>query len=277
MSRPATSRVKVNAPLGMRPSLENRKLSELNIDPSYQRSIDNSTSQTLIRKIAQFWDWGLFQPLVVARRADGTFWVVDGQHRLAAARLRNDMWDLPCVITQHFSPGDEAAAFVALNVQRKPLSRMDLFRAALSAGDDTAVEIQHLIDKAGLSLATHSNPTAWKPGQLYNIGGIIKAHKVHGVKVTGMALRTLAKAFAGDVLQYAGTLFGGIVETIASEMKSAPDDYSPALFELVLQGATQAEWVAEIHKARGANPLLKWDVAAHQVFERAYSEACGEE
>jgi hypothetical protein len=103
MSRAATSRLKVNPQVGQRPTLEFRRLCDLKIDPSYQRSIEIGTSQTLIRRIAMFWDWSLCQPLAVARRADGALMVVDGQHRLAAARLRGDIYDLPCVITAYES------------------------------------------------------------------------------------------------------------------------------------------------------------------------------
>jgi ParB-like chromosome segregation protein Spo0J len=52
--------------------------------------------------------------------------VVDGQHRLAAATLRGDIAHLPCVITSLMPTlGDEAAAFVALNQNRKPLQPLD--------------------------------------------------------------------------------------------------------------------------------------------------------
>jgi ParB-like chromosome segregation protein Spo0J len=70
-----------------------------------------------------FWDWSLCQPLAVAKRDDGGLMVVDGQHRLEAARLRGDIEDLPCVVTAYRNAGDEAAAFVALNQQRRPLAR----------------------------------------------------------------------------------------------------------------------------------------------------------
>ena len=47
---------------------------------------------------------------VVARRSDGGLYVVDGQHRMAAAILRRDIGQLPCVISSYASAGDEAAS-----------------------------------------------------------------------------------------------------------------------------------------------------------------------
>jgi hypothetical protein len=172
VSRPATSRLKVNPVLGSPPTLEWRPVGELLIDPAYQRAIDTGPSQTLIRRIAMFWDWGLCQPLAVSRRPDGALTIVDGQHRAAAAKLRGDVPHLPCVITSYASAGDEAAAFVALNQQRRPLQALDLFKAAVAAEDKEALLILDCIQSAGLSLAPHSNWTAWKPGMVANVGGL---------------------------------------------------------------------------------------------------------
>jgi hypothetical protein len=122
MARAATSRLKVNTPLGSPPTLEWRAVGELLIDDSYQRTVEAAASQALIRRIAMFWDWGLCQPLAVSRRPDGKLLIVDGQHRASAAKLRGDIPHLPCVITSFASAGDEAAAFVALNQMRRPLS-----------------------------------------------------------------------------------------------------------------------------------------------------------
>src|SRR5438270_788977 len=89
----------------------------------------NKPPARLMRRIAANWDWGLCQPLYVARRADGKLYVVDGQHRWAAAKLRGDVWQLPCVVRSFESTEHEAAAFVALNQERTPLTVLQIFRA----------------------------------------------------------------------------------------------------------------------------------------------------
>ena len=270
----ATSRLKCNAPLGLRPSLENCRIFDLNIDPAYQRSTENGSSQSLIRKIAQHWDWALFHPLSVSRRRDGSLYVVDGQHRLAAARLRRDLYDLPCVVTAYDNAGDEAASFVAMNVQRRALGALDLFRAALAADDDASIAIAHLIRKAGLSLATHTNHTAWKPGQIANIGGIRDSYKRFGGEVTGMGLRAVSQAFEGQVLRYAGTLFSGAALYLSTASNEQAFDFD--LFVLVLQGYSQADWIAEIAVEKGRQGV-SWPIAASAVIGRAMAEALGDD
>ena len=134
MNRIALRQSPFNPIRGRRPAPMNCTVGELSVDPSYQRSIDNPSSRALIKKIAREWDWSLFQLLVVSRRPTGELYVVDGQHRLEAARLRGDLHDLPCSVYDFQFVAHEADAFVALNQQRKPLTRLDLFKGAVTGG-----------------------------------------------------------------------------------------------------------------------------------------------
>ena len=78
-------------PAGQLPVLQYCMPAQLAVDAAYQRSIETQESQRLIARIARGWDWRLCQPLVVSLRADRQLYVVDGQHRLEAARLRGDI------------------------------------------------------------------------------------------------------------------------------------------------------------------------------------------
>jgi hypothetical protein len=275
MAKPAPpTRLRFEPIAGIRPSLEWRRVHELQIDSTYQRTIETDRSRTLINRIAQAWDWNLCQPLAVAKRGDGSLMVVDGQHRLAAARLRNDIWDLPCVVTAYDGAGEEAAAFVALNQQRRPLSKLELFKASLVAGDEEARAVMRLIEGAGLSLAQHTNWVAWRPGALANISGIRACYRGNGPEVTAAALAAIAGGFPSAVLRFAGTIFPGLASFIASEAEEKrPVDQE--LLIMVLQGAGQEQWVSEIlleQAATGANRRA----ACEAVVARAYAEAVAE-
>ena len=215
---------------------------QLEIDPRYQRSIDNTESQALIAEIALSWHWGRAQVLTVARR-DGKLFVVDGQHRLAAARLRGDIQQLPCLIEEFSDVAEEAALFNDLNSKRRPVSAVDKFRAALVAGDAECVAVGAALERAGLSLAPHSNPTAWKPGQVANIGGIRAAWRTNGAAATELALTLLADAFAGKVLTYAGTIFPGLAAVCAGpDGKGVIGDDELRRLLAVLKSKTQGQW-----------------------------------
>jgi hypothetical protein len=278
MARAATSRLKVNPPLGSPPTLEFRPVGELLIDASYQRSIDAAASQTLIRKIAMFWDWGLCQPLAVSRRPDGKLTIVDGQHRAEAAKLRGDIPHLPCVITSYSSAGDEAAAFVALNQMRRPLSALDLFKAAVAAEDTDALVIVDCLKRAGLSVAPHSNYTCWKPGMVANVGGLKECLRAKGQPVLRDALKVLARAYDGQILRYAGTIFPGIAHIVANERQGCDsaeiiqgrEQFMPGMIDMV-NASTQKEWSDDIIKLAPEHPRGRRG-AAWVVFEKAWGE-----
>lgn len=270
MARPATSRLKVNPPLGRMPVLQFIPPEELAIDSSYQREIETGPSQTLIRKIAQHWNWDLCQPLVVSRR-DGTLYVIDGQHRLQAAKLRRDIQQLPCVVVEYANAADEAASFVHLNQQRRALSKLDVFKAAVASEDPEALAILSALKDAGLSIAPHSNFTTWKPGMVSNIGGIESAWRRHGAAVVRDALRVLGKAFKGQVLRYAGTIFPGIVALRASQ--GATCELGP-LTDL-LASREQKDWRSAMMNRRADNPDLRYGAASALAVAEACEELTG--
>jgi hypothetical protein len=273
-ARAATSRLKVNPPLGAPPTLEWRAVGELLIDSAYQRSIDTGPSQTLIRRIAMYWDWGLCQPLAVSRRPDGALTIVDGQHRASAAKMRGDIPHLPCVITAYGCAGDEAAAFVALNQMRRSLNALDLFKAALAAGDDTAVSITRILKNNGLSVAPHSNHTCWKPGMVSNIPGIQRCFRIYGEKITDASLEALARGFHGQVLRFAGTIFPGIPRFIAGQIKEGKVVDRSRLAEAIAM-FTQQQWKTRIFEEQARANGLERPVAAMRSIASAYYALTG--
>jgi hypothetical protein len=271
MARAATSRLKVNPALGTPPSLEWRAVGELLIDSSYQREIDTGPSQTLIRRIAMFWDWGLCQPLAVSRRPDGLLLIVDGQHRASAAKLRGDIPHLPCVITNYASAGDEAAAFVALNQQRRPLSALDLFKAAVAAEDKEALLITECLASAGCSMAPHSNINSWKPGMLQNVGGLKECLRTKGEEILREALIILGEAYRGERLRYAGTIFPGIAHIVWNEHQRSTEEKFGARMIAMVKTSTQKEWAARIVKLAPEHFRGRRG-AAWQVFAEAWRD-----
>ncbi|MBW8858598.1 MAG: ParB N-terminal domain-containing protein, partial [Caulobacter sp.] len=139
------------SPVGSQPSIEWVHLVRLSVDESYQRTTENATSRRLIASIAAKFDWRLCAPLVVARRADDSLVIIDGQHRWMAAALRDDIPQLPCCIFRYASKEEEARMFILANRARKPMNRLDDYFAALAAADEDALEMQQLVTSAGLT------------------------------------------------------------------------------------------------------------------------------
>jgi len=275
MSRPATTRLKVNPATGTLPVLQYCAPEQLQIDSDYQRSLETGQSQGLIRRIAVHWDWGLCQPLIVARRADGGLYVVDGQHRLAAAKLRGDIWQLPCVVSSYRNAAEEAACFVALNQQRRPLGRLDVFKAALAAGDEEAQQVVAALEEAGLRLASSTNLNLIPPGALSNIGGLQACLRTHGRAVLVASLDVLAQAYKDQVLRYGGTIFPGIAEIVSVEMKADPGFADGELFAVMTEmigGCEQVQWYRDTLAAVAHDPNLNRPAAARKVIGDAWKD-----
>lgn len=280
MASPKPAKLKVNPPLGRMPVLQFLPPAELGIDPAYQRSAEGGDSQALIRRIAQDWDWDLCQPLVVARRQQDqgeAFYVIDGQHRLLAAKLRGDIAQLPCNIRSYPNVSAEAASFVKLNQQRKPLSKLDLFKAAVASGDEEACAIVEAMEDAGLRVAPHGNPAAWKPGMVSNISGIEASWRKHGKRRTATALRALSSAYAGQVLQLAGTIFPGIAAVSFDEHIRNKIFLHDRLekFITMLAIRSQDDWRKDISALRVDNTGLSLSAASERVIRDAWARANG--
>jgi hypothetical protein len=269
---------------GNLPVLQYLSPAQLQIDPSYQRSIDNGQSRNLIARIAREWNWDLCQVLVVSRRGSpesrasgeqGLF-VVDGQHRLQAARARPDIAQLPCVVATYASAQEEAAIFAKLNRQRTPLKAIDIFKAAVAGKDAEACKLMSLIAQAGLTLATSTNNVDQKPGAVSNIGGIREAKRLYGDKATVKALRIMRLGFAGQVRRYAGTIFGGIAGLVGDAAK-AGNPISESLLVAVLAGQEQGDWYREIMGHKAKFPEMRTPVAATHIVTTAYEEAASDD
>jgi hypothetical protein len=126
--------------------------SVLHIDETYQRA---GINQKAIR-IAREWSWvGCGVILVAQRGAD--YYVIDGQHRVSGAKRRADITELPCAVYQTSGPKEEASGFLMANTERKALSAIDKFYAAITAGDPNAIETRALLDDLEIELVASTN------------------------------------------------------------------------------------------------------------------------
>ncbi|WP_260928186.1 DUF6551 family protein [Novosphingobium sp. 9] len=250
---------------GNPPSVENRNPAELNLDDSYQRSTDNGASMALIKRIANGWDWRMCLPLVVSKRDDGSLWVIDGQHRLAAAKLRGDIPFLPCCVGVYGSVADEAAMFVAMNRARKPMNRLDDFHAALAASDADALEIQQLVTDAGLTVARNTAVAAWSAGDIAFTASIATTLRKHGAIIVSAALTNLAEAFPQQKMIHSGSIFLGLVKVLASP----PAAFDPDRLLQALKRYTAEEWGSFLTGLRGGDTRAS---AIRDALMMAYEE-----
>lgn len=222
-------------PLGHPPTVRHIPVGDLHIDPRYQRSAETPQSRTMIAKMAHGWDWRLCMTLMVSER-DDRFYVIDGQHRLLAARLRGDLGLLPCCIMAFDSVEEESQMFVQANKNRKKLTTVDMFRAAVAAGSEAETETAQLIADAGLKVSDHTNRHSLAPGALTIVSGVARALKVHGRPIVSAALTAMGEAFGDQPIPRAAMLFGALINLFHD------DTTDPDLLAETLKTMTASEW-----------------------------------
>lgn len=273
------------APLdpGPPPRIEWLPVDGLVIDERYQRDVSGRASQTLIRRIAAGWRWALFQPLTVAesslaRPDDGTPWegrpvhaVIDGQHRLEAAR-RCGFERLPCYIIDAASVELQAASFIALNRDRRAMLPTQLHRAAVVAGDADAVQIERVCGLAGVTVARTGRPEGLPPGQTLAVQKIRFCIARYGEKIAADALRLVREAAGPTRDQLRAEIIAGVAWLLSRRDWCPPLGFDEATFRRVLGQQQAQDW---LHKARERKRSAGGSTveAFAELFARAYRKA----
>lgn len=250
---------------GTPPSIEFIHVDDLKVDMDYQRSIENHASRRLIASIAANWDWRLCTPLAVSRRGDERY-VLDGQHRLAAAKMRGDLPHLPCSVANYGGPADEAAMFVAANRARRAINRLDDFHAALVAGDEDALEVRKAIEAAGLKVARQTGSQSWLPGEVAFTSSVQKVVGKHGEDIVTEALTAIALAFKGEVLSNGASIFLGLTRILISP----PDGLDRQRLYGALTRHSMKDWGGYVQGIKGGDLRAQTMRAA---IMKAYADA----
>ena len=118
-----------------------------------QRPISRSALFAHIDKVKGF-DWNLFGYItVVYNPKTDTYKVLDGQHRLAKARLLTDVKDVPALVIETDDPIYESKLFAYYNgLATKNLTREELYKAEVLAMDSKALYFKDVIESANLSI-----------------------------------------------------------------------------------------------------------------------------
>lgn len=158
-------RIPASVDPGPAPMLQWIRVADLIVDDGYQRPLGKS-NWTAIQKIAANFLWSRFQPLLVAPVEGGRFAIIDGQHRAHAALLCG-IAQVPAVAVM-VGREEQSRAFAWVNSQTIKVTAWQVFKAALSAGEDWAVRADRAVAAAGCRLMTYNNSGAnKKAGEIY--------------------------------------------------------------------------------------------------------------
>lgn len=166
-------------------------VNRLHVDPDAQRDLDEKR----VEKYARNWSDSLCGALNVATDEadpqDATdFNVYDGQHRWAAGVLAGKD-RLPCVVTYGVSRREQAELFLLNNSQRRAVDKHHLYRVALTAEWQWAVEIEETLTTLGLQVGRWGSRTTIRA-----VDGIRRIHSMGGQDLLARTLLVLRRAFS---------------------------------------------------------------------------------
>jgi hypothetical protein len=121
--------------------------SKLQINDDYQRDLSHNKVLFMSRN----WSWLACGALIIAER-DGEYWVIDGQHRWAAAVKRADILHMPCIVFKVDSIKTEAKGFLDANTGRKPVTAIGKYKAMIVIGDEGARLVNDALAKYGIKI-----------------------------------------------------------------------------------------------------------------------------
>jgi len=128
---------------------------ELKVDHTYQRVLN----QQVINRITQNWNWVACGTLIISMRQNGSYFIIDGGHRHAAALELREIRELPCLVFELSSVTAEAIGFLSANSDRKQIGPMAAFKAELLTGSARALIVDELAREAGRSVGQPSDKT----------------------------------------------------------------------------------------------------------------------
>ena len=126
------------------------KLDELNVDPKFQRPLN----EKFVQKMVDNYDEKMVGALVVNKRFDGTYSLIDGQHRKVMLQ-RKDRKQATCVVFE-VDVMEEGKLFVALQKERRPVSAIEQHNVLVNSKDELAVRIDRVTRNNGFTISGSS-------------------------------------------------------------------------------------------------------------------------
>lgn len=193
-------------------------VSELRVDGAYQRPLGRE-NWTHIRKIAAEFHWSRFGALQVAPLPGGGYAVVDGQHRAHAAAICG--FDSVPALVVPMDRAEQARAFARVNGAVVKITPLQIYRAALAAGEDWAVGARGAVEAAGCVLMTFNKSAEQKkPGEVFAVGLIRRMVEAGEAEAVTLGLGALRRSSEGQFAEmWSSAVLGPWLGVLASSVR----------------------------------------------------------
>jgi ParB-like chromosome segregation protein Spo0J len=132
---------------GRQRKLEVVRIDDLRVDHRYQRELNQALVERILDGRGGGYDLVAADVITVAKRPNGELFIVNGQHRAAAAKIAGEA-EMLAFVYDGLSIEQEADLRLKSNTRRSDTS-LERFWGMVAAGDQEAIGLRDLIETAG--------------------------------------------------------------------------------------------------------------------------------
>lgn len=214
---------------GPKPQLAWVPINRLSVDMAYQRSLESARSQTLIKRIAEGFDWALFGTVMLAPLALDSWELMDGQHRVAGARLAG-VTEVPATIIQAPTLRQRARIFADANRRRVAMNAFALHHSMVVSGDPETLRIAELCRLGGVEVPRSAAHAAnLKPNQTLALGALKRLAAEPELEGGRRSLKILRQAFPEEPGSLRAHLILGVREWLRAHWHASDAGVAEAL------------------------------------------------
>lgn len=141
----------------------------------------------------------------IINHRDGIYWVLDGQHRIAALKQFGfgDKDTVDCEVYEDLSDADMAEIFLGRDA-RKPIPLYDKFHVACTAGRRRERDIQRTVESNGQKITQSPDEG------ISAVGALGSVYDRSGDVVLGQVVRAINLSFGGDPRAFDASIIEGL-------------------------------------------------------------------
>lgn len=148
-------------------------IDSLNIEHKYQRPPTKK-----VQEIGENWNDELVGYPVLSLREDGSYWIIDGQHRIGGARIAGKT-HLEFDVREGLTEEQEAELFDKLNGNRSYVTALDRYKARMFYGEPEAEHVTAILSSFGGSIAEKSGKWSSDP-RVHCVASLFKLYEQDG-------------------------------------------------------------------------------------------------
>lgn len=116
----------------------------LRVDRNTQRELRENHIKMIVKEFNVV-DFGR---IIISKRNDGNYYIIDGQHRVEAVK-RLEIKEVPCILIKNKTDIEDAGTFLAINKNTEKIKGLEEYRIGLKAENKDWVRVDEILKYAG--------------------------------------------------------------------------------------------------------------------------------